>query len=303
MRVKCAACGASLLVLVLLPSRLSRVGAAPETPPATRRATAAVAGAGVAQPGRSRRLHRRHRRGAARHRRDGRGDAERHGDLRQGLRSGEHRDQHRRSRPRRSSRIGSVTKQFTCAVALQLEQEGKLSFDDPVAKYDPALTRASDITVRDIGGMVSGYRDYYPLDFVDRPMAAAAAERRDRQGLRRAAARLRAALPLLLQQHRLPAARPHRRDRRRRAVRRRAAAAAVHAARADAHPLRAGARRPRHGRGLHAARSRRRRAGDSGRRGLDRRRRRDLVDAVGPAALGPGADGRQGAVAGRRSPR
>ncbi len=68
--------------------------------------------------------------------------------------------------------IGSVTKQFTCAVALQLEQEGRLSFDDPVAKYAPALTRAHDITVADIGGMVSGYRDYYPLDFVDRPMAA-----------------------------------------------------------------------------------------------------------------------------------
>ena len=68
--------------------------------------------------------------------------------------------------------IGSVTKQFTCAVALQLEQERKLSFDDPVAKYAPTLTRAGDITVRDIGGMVSGYRDYYPLDFVDRPMAA-----------------------------------------------------------------------------------------------------------------------------------
>ncbi|MEO5763613.1 MAG: serine hydrolase domain-containing protein [Vicinamibacteria bacterium] len=68
--------------------------------------------------------------------------------------------------------IGSVTKQFTCAVALQLEQEHKLSFEDPVAKYAPTLTRARDITVRDIAGMVSGYRDYYPLDFVDRPMAA-----------------------------------------------------------------------------------------------------------------------------------
>ncbi len=68
--------------------------------------------------------------------------------------------------------IGSVTKQFTCAVALQLEQEGRLSFDDPVAKYAPSLTRAADITVRDVAGMVSGYRDYYPLDFVDRPMAA-----------------------------------------------------------------------------------------------------------------------------------
>jgi D-alanyl-D-alanine carboxypeptidase len=68
--------------------------------------------------------------------------------------------------------VGSVTKQFTCAVALQLEQEGKLGFDDPIAKYAPGLTRARDITVRDVGGMVSGYRDYYPLDFVDRPMAA-----------------------------------------------------------------------------------------------------------------------------------
>jgi D-alanyl-D-alanine carboxypeptidase len=68
--------------------------------------------------------------------------------------------------------VGSVTKQFTCAVALQLEQERKLSFDDRIAKYDPTLTRAADITVRDIAGMVSGYRDYYPLDFVDRPMAA-----------------------------------------------------------------------------------------------------------------------------------
>lgn len=68
--------------------------------------------------------------------------------------------------------VGSVTKQFTCAVALQLQQEGRLSFDDRVAKYEPGLTRAADIAVRDIAGMVSGYRDYYPLDFVDRPMAA-----------------------------------------------------------------------------------------------------------------------------------
>jgi D-alanyl-D-alanine carboxypeptidase len=67
--------------------------------------------------------------------------------------------------------IGSVTKQFTCAVALQLEQEGKLSFDDRVARYDASLTRARDITLADLGGMQSGYRDYYPLDFVDRPMA------------------------------------------------------------------------------------------------------------------------------------
>ena len=75
--------------------------------------------------------------------------------------------------PQTVSTIGSITKQFTCAVALQLEQEKKLSFDDRVAKYDAGLTRAADITVRDLGNHVSGYRDYYPLDFVDRPMARA----------------------------------------------------------------------------------------------------------------------------------
>jgi D-alanyl-D-alanine carboxypeptidase len=66
---------------------------------------------------------------------------------------------------------GSVTKQFTCAAALLLAQEGKLSLDDRVAKYEPELTRASDITLLDLGQHVAGYRDYYPLDFVHRPMA------------------------------------------------------------------------------------------------------------------------------------
>jgi len=69
--------------------------------------------------------------------------------------------------------IGSITKQFTCATALLLEQEHKLSFDDRVARYVPGLTRSADITIRDLGGHVSGYRDYYPLDFVERPMARA----------------------------------------------------------------------------------------------------------------------------------
>jgi D-alanyl-D-alanine carboxypeptidase len=67
--------------------------------------------------------------------------------------------------------VGSVTKQFTCTTVLQLEQEHKLSLDDRVVKYEPSLTRAADITLRDLGNHVSGYRDYYPLDFVDRPMA------------------------------------------------------------------------------------------------------------------------------------
>jgi D-alanyl-D-alanine carboxypeptidase len=66
--------------------------------------------------------------------------------------------------------IGSVTKQFTCSATLLLAQDGKLSMQDPVAKYFPNLTRASDITLLELGQHVSGYRDYYPLDFVDREM-------------------------------------------------------------------------------------------------------------------------------------
>ena len=67
--------------------------------------------------------------------------------------------------------IGSVTKQFTCSALLMLQEQKKLSLRDPVAKYFPSLTRAKDITLLDLGGHLSGYRDYYPLDYVDREMA------------------------------------------------------------------------------------------------------------------------------------
>jgi CubicO group peptidase (beta-lactamase class C family) len=66
--------------------------------------------------------------------------------------------------------IGSVTKQFTCAAAILLAQDGKLSMDDKVAAHYPALTRAGDITLDDLGSHLAGYPDYYPLDFVDRRM-------------------------------------------------------------------------------------------------------------------------------------
>ena len=72
--------------------------------------------------------------------------------------------------------IGSVSKQFTCAAVLLLAEDGKLSVHDPVAKYYPQLTRAGDITLLDLMNHVSGYPDYYPLDFVDRRMLAAIPE-------------------------------------------------------------------------------------------------------------------------------
>jgi CubicO group peptidase (beta-lactamase class C family) len=40
--------------------------------------------------------------------------------------------------------VGSISKQFTAAAILLLEQQGKLSIDDKVAKYLPDLTRANE---------------------------------------------------------------------------------------------------------------------------------------------------------------
>ena len=62
--------------------------------------------------------------------------------------------------------IGSVTKEFVCTAALLLQEDGRLSMTDRVAKYVPTATRAGDITLLDVGQHVAGYRDYYPLDFV-----------------------------------------------------------------------------------------------------------------------------------------
>ncbi|MGO9274064.1 MAG: serine hydrolase domain-containing protein [Terriglobia bacterium] len=62
--------------------------------------------------------------------------------------------------------IGSVSKQFMACAILLLAQEGKLSLDDPVARFLPSLTRAREITIRELLSHTSGYQDYYPLDYV-----------------------------------------------------------------------------------------------------------------------------------------
>jgi CubicO group peptidase (beta-lactamase class C family) len=62
--------------------------------------------------------------------------------------------------------IGSVSKQFLAMAVLLLAQDGELKLDDPVARYLPHLTRAQDITIRQLLSHTSGYRDYYPLDYV-----------------------------------------------------------------------------------------------------------------------------------------
>ena len=62
--------------------------------------------------------------------------------------------------------IGSISKQFTATAVLLLQQDGKLKLDDPVAKFFPELTRASDITIRNLLTMTSGYEDYAPQDYI-----------------------------------------------------------------------------------------------------------------------------------------
>ena len=69
--------------------------------------------------------------------------------------------------------IGSISKQFTAAAILMLQEEGKLSLDDAVGKYIPGLTRGNEVTIREILSHTSGYQDYWPEDYVMTPMLKA----------------------------------------------------------------------------------------------------------------------------------
>src|SRR5450432_3888741 len=44
--------------------------------------------------------------------------------------------------------IGSISKQFTVACILLLQERGKLHLDDPVSTWFPELTRSNEITIR-----------------------------------------------------------------------------------------------------------------------------------------------------------
>ena len=66
--------------------------------------------------------------------------------------------------------IGSVSKQFTAAAILLLQEQGKLSLDDTVGKYVPGLTRGDEVTIRQILSHTSGYQDYWPEDYLMTPM-------------------------------------------------------------------------------------------------------------------------------------
>ena len=62
------------------------------------------------------------------------------------------------ARPEMRYKIGSISKQFAAMAILLLVQEGKLSLDDPVGRFLPSLTRANDITIRQVLSHTSGYQ-------------------------------------------------------------------------------------------------------------------------------------------------
>ena len=87
------------------------------------------------------------------------------------------RDKQTPATPETRFRVGSVTKQFTAAAILRLAGEGRLSIDDPLARYFPRYPGGEGITLRQLLTHTSGLHNYteHP-DFmarVTRPIAAA----------------------------------------------------------------------------------------------------------------------------------
>jgi len=70
------------------------------------------------------------------------------------------------ARPEMRYSIGSISKQFTATAILLLQEQGKLSLDDKVAKFIPGLTRANEVSIRQLLSHTSGYQDYWPQDYV-----------------------------------------------------------------------------------------------------------------------------------------
>jgi len=67
--------------------------------------------------------------------------------------------------PAAKYQIASISKQFTAAAILLLEDEGRLSLDDKVSKWVPDITDADQITIRQLLSHTAGIQDYWPQDY------------------------------------------------------------------------------------------------------------------------------------------
>jgi CubicO group peptidase (beta-lactamase class C family) len=71
--------------------------------------------------------------------------------------------------PETKFRIGSITKQFTASAILKLQEEGKISVQDKLAKFFPDFPRASEVSVHHLLTHTSGIHSYTDKsDFMDR---------------------------------------------------------------------------------------------------------------------------------------
>lgn len=61
-------------------------------------------------------------------------------------------------------RIGSVTKQFTAAILLLLEQDGRLSLSDTLDRFVPSVPRANEISLLRMLNHTSGLGNYTDVD-------------------------------------------------------------------------------------------------------------------------------------------
>ena len=61
--------------------------------------------------------------------------------------------------------IASISKQFTAAALLLLEDDGKLSMDDTVAKWLPGISGGDRIKIRQLLSHTAGLQDYWPQDY------------------------------------------------------------------------------------------------------------------------------------------
>lgn len=70
--------------------------------------------------------------------------------------------------------LASISKTFTAQAVLLLVAYGKLSLNDPVSRWFPDLTGATQVTVRELLNHTSGYPDHYPEGYPAGPKGAAA---------------------------------------------------------------------------------------------------------------------------------
>jgi CubicO group peptidase (beta-lactamase class C family) len=66
--------------------------------------------------------------------------------------------------------IGSISKQFTAAAVLLLHQQQRLSLDDRVMKFFPALSGANAVTIRQLLTHTAGYVDFWPHKYLPADM-------------------------------------------------------------------------------------------------------------------------------------